>query len=411
MNSAVNLNFKSHARALVCRYAKPMLVSVVALGNYCCVTAKKDVPLSAWRALDDAGEVECETWPLGEKDLAVRGLHVLETSPPSILAEIVRRDGKPALQMATVGNSAKIDRDKVKSIILGRSSTVVGGSTLGKKNFVAVLQRDGSKSVLEFRSLPDNVLIGKSQANLPEADSGALIKVGESFGLLLQISETEAAVAMVRVDSAKRTLNLKTIAEARKLRSPEFVASGGKAYLLSLGSSKLVAEASDAKSAQTFSTPVNLFEISESGKVESVNTSALTTAAEVESWLALSSGGSLRIGAIEGDSMVGASSLRVWQGEKEIGMQTLQDLHVSDLHALSTKVGKKFSFLGWIDEESTLYVFDAGPKVLQAKTSGVFKKGTRAVASTLLTDGHPLVIFRQKADDGWAYQACRLEAE
>lgn len=378
-----------------------LLLAFTQLG---CATFGRHKPSSNWATLDEAASVTCHAWPRREKDLDLRDVMYTGKAVPMFLVSGVARDGGPFYYAAPFTKDTDVDVERVKDMNFGRGSRLAGGVIFGNKAYAVVAQPKADKATLEVRSVPDNVVRFQFDLGAGDVSDGSVEQFGGVAWVMLHREDGD--VTMFRLESVKGKVIGKGIAGVRWRDRPQIVAAGATGGILAV----------HREGGGT--SPFKVRSIAADGTANSrVMDLDVKARSEIESWAVTRLGGSYYLAFVDGDSLVGLSSLKVANfSAEDDGSATvnwtresvLKDVHVGEPSFQEAGGKLEVLLLNWVDEESTIARYQVSPAGLgKPKFSGIFPKGTR-IALGLAAGDDRFIVTRHKDDNRWAFQLCEL---
>ncbi len=138
---------------------------------------------------------------------------------------------------------------------------------------------------------------------------------------------------------------------------------------------------------------------------------------QIESFATYLRDGNFHLAYVDGDSLVGESSLKVTKAALEGGspsvkwtrQSSLRNVHVTEPVFVNSKKGLELLVLKWVDEESTIARYMVTAEGIGKPTyAGVFKRGSRIMEAFSVDAGRAFAITRSKGSDNWDFLVCRL---
>jgi hypothetical protein len=388
-------------------------LSLVSLGIFlgtsgCAIFSSKKTN-SEWDVLSSVDKVSCASWPLAENDIQVNEIKVSQNAAAKVqvafAASVVKRNGAPGFYYVPFDDDAKLNRDDLVPLKLGRGSILIGSSLMAETPVVGVVRNQTEKAIFELRTVKDNVVrFSTDAAELPIAD-GEILTV--DHGAWLSYRRDDNGIRFSFIDWEKPTK-----IEAKNFRT---VAFGGQPVALAKADkSGILALWRDDKGDRRF----QVRNLARDGQTAAPVTLDVKIDGTVESWSAASFGQGYFLAYVEGDSLVGQATLRVayfnWrdgvpvvQWQKE---QIIKDVHVGEPMFSAVNDKLDLLLLNWVDDESTIARYQVSSGTLgQPKFSGVFERGARLVkAFTDAKRSDSFVLMRYREDNKWTFKVCEL---
>lgn len=386
-----------------------LLVPITLSAFFGCTTGHKTDVKSQWLDLDAVAESVCNPWPVAEKQLEVESLLPVQSTSSfaGVAAHLKLRNASFAYSFIPSDADLKLDQNRAVSLPLTQSSVLLSGWVNDNVPMVVIATHTGNRSALELRSLNDNHLIAKSSFILDGVirDAEAAID-GSTMWLSLRTGDYSTVYAKVTLKGAKAQFD--RVATETNSRGA-VIAVDTERHLPFIVENQPHSDRFAVKL-----TPLRGKDFSPS----SPQLVELPVKGGVESWSVTSGSGGLFVGAVTGDSMVGQGSLilgfiktgvtsSAWAWQKEVSMP---DIHVSEPVWAPHDQYPVLTLMKWVDEEATLGLYRANKTgFLAEKDRGVYAKGSVAVSAFKPTSDSLGTVIRQRKDDLWSYQICRVK--
>jgi hypothetical protein len=379
------------------------LTLILAFSLVGCESFGRKKPSSNWATLDDASAVNCSRWPKREKDLGLRDIVLTDPSLPMFLVTGVGREGGPFHYAVPFTQDTDVDVERARAMTFGRGAVLVGGTVFGGKAYAVVAQPKGDKTILEVRSVPDNVIRYEFDIGVGDVAEGSVEQHGGAAWILLQRDGGD--ITLFRLGVSKGKFSGRNVGGSRWRDRPQIVPAGSKGGVFAVSREGAGFKVRHVAADGTLSSRVGSLDV----KPQS----------EIESWAVgkARQGGSYYLAFVDGDSLVGLSSLKVANfsagddGDANVNWTreaVLKDVHVGEPVFQEVAGQLEVLLLNWVDEESTIARYQVSPAGLgKPKFSGIFSKGSR-ISLGMEAKGDLYVVMRHKDDNQWAIQLCEL---
>jgi len=357
---------------------------------------------SEWVVLDQAKSLACSVWPKREKDLNISEI----TFQPSTESFLVKGTNRNTSRFSY---DVKFDDDEDVAAIgqenfeIGRNAQVAGLVKLGTKNQFIVFEDRQEKTHIEFRDRAKNVV--EFSFPMSERLLSPMGVYASNFGVWISYKNAEHMVRFIFIDhrmgrNAKPMIAAASFSELPRVNMSE---NDGSIILTTISDHN--------------KTKLEVLVLDVTGKTAGVLPVATKVRHQIESYSTYFRDGNLFISFVDGDSLVGESSLKIiktqllegtlsmlWERET-----SLRNVHVNEPVFVYSKKGLELLVLKWVDEESTIarYMVTVDG-VSRPKYSGVFKRGSRIMEAFSSGTGRAFATTRSKGSEDWEFLVCRL---
>lgn len=366
-----------------------------------CSFGKSDTK-SNWIVLENTDTVACSEWPKREKDLDISEIS-FQPSASSFLVKGTNRNTSRFTYDLKFDDDEDVDPQDRANFEIGRSAQVAGLVKIGAAtNFVVFEDRQG-KTQVEFRNTASNVV--ELSFAMDERQLTPLAIYPSNFGVWISYKNADQVVRFVFVDhragkNAKPVFATLKFPDSPKVNVSE---TDGTIVLTTVG---------DAKKAK-----FSVFTIDVTGKTSEAMAVPAKVTYQIESYTTYFDNENVYIAFVDGDSLVGESSLKVLKAGIESGsvsakwtrQSSLRNVHVNEPVFVYSNKGLELLVLKWVDEESTIARYMVTADGLGKPTyAGVFKPGSRIMDAFSVDAGRAFAITRSKGSDDWEFLVCRI---
>jgi hypothetical protein len=363
-----------------------------------CFAGKPDYK-SDWVVLDKAEGLKCAVWPQRDRDLQINDIEFFSQSR-KFLVRGVNRNTSGFAYSKSFDDDYEVDVDEVVNFEVGRAGEVVGLTGAAGADQFVVLEDKGGKTQVEFRNAKTNVV--ERMFTVSGADlTGAGVHPTPA-GTWIVLKSEDQSLQYVFSGSGGSKDTKPVVAPLRIRETPKV------SVLTKDGSLVLVTVADRQK------TGFEMTQLMPDGKVKGPDSIPLKAAYQIESFATVVSGNDLYLAFVDGDSLVGESSLKLAKiglggGVKWTKSEPLKNVHVNEPVFVLSKKGMELLVLKWVDEESTIARYMVTPDGLgKPGYSGIFKRGSRIINAFGPDQGRIYTLTRSKGQKGWEFLLCRL---
>jgi hypothetical protein len=359
--------------------------------------------------LSKAESVSCGIWPLRAKDLQIDGVAPVRgtgtAGPKGFLATGLNRNAGALQYWAPFRGKENLDGESFLNLDLGRGAVVIGGAWVGSAAVTVLTRSAGGKNTLEVRTIHDNVVRHKSELGPTVVTDGTLVAAQGGAWATLRGEDGSFRMMWIALPSLDK-ITSRPVVGASFAERPVVLPRAAKAG----GTVVVSREGNDA------ARPFGVRWVGMDGKAGDLVPLDLQIANQVESWSAFAYGGGYYMAVVDGDSLVGASELKVghfeWNGAtapvRWVKGLPMRDEHVTEPVWTTGSKGLEVLVLKWIDEESTVARYQvAGGALGKPSYAGVFPKGSRIV-DAFNDDGDVWTVIRSRSENGWTYRVCEM---
>lgn len=373
---------------------------------YCSTTQR---PISEWQALDAASDVRCQKWPMPEKAIAVREVEVMTGETPVVMTDYMLRNSAQSRARFIQKLEKKLDLEAMEQRRYGAESLTAGGGEIQRRTHIAVIQKLKGSTVLELRSIDDNIVRFSTKLPFNDVVQAEVVTAGKKWWLKVARGDgpvDDAKTQIMLVEWAKGQITLRAF--DRDWAGPVHVISHGDMNLAVWGERT----GEEATSFRFFVASLN----TASGHVEAKRELEITTDINVESWAALTVSRGFYLAAVDGDSLVGQSKLKIaridWEGDYHrvswVKTRSLDHEHVSEPMWIHRQQGPTLLLPKWVDNESTIAAYTVDESdIANAQAIGVFQNGIR-VMNSFMHKGEPVAVVRYRKGQQTQFELCHL---
>jgi hypothetical protein len=357
---------------------------------------------SDWIVLDQADSVACSAWPKREKDLEISDI-TFQPSTASFLVKGTNRNTSRFNYYVNFEDDEDVDPSDRPNFEIGRAAHVAGLVKVANKDQFVVFEDKHGKTQVEFRNAATNVVELSFSMN-----ERLLVPLGvyaSNFGVWISYKNSEQVVSFVFVDP-RSGKNAKPILEVIKF------AEAPKVNVSDIDGSLVLTSVSDRQK-----TKFTVIVIDVTGKASDRLPIATKVTHQIESFDTHLRDGSFYISYVDGDSLVGESSLKLVKmsledkslSAKWTRQSSLRNVHVNEPIFVFSKKGLELLVLKWVDEESTIARYMVTADGLgKPNYAGIFKPGSRIMNAFSVNAGRAFAVTRSKGSDNWEFLVCRL---
>jgi hypothetical protein len=366
-----------------------------------CSFGKSDTK-SDWIVLEKAESVACSTWPKRAKDLEISEIS-FQTSSSSFLVKGTNRNTSRFSYELQFDNDEDVDPQDRANFEIGRSAQIAGLVKVGGADQFVVFEDRQGKTQVEFRNTASNTVELSFATN--ERQLTPLGIYPSNFGVWISYKNADQVVRFVFVDhrigkNAKPVFSSLNFSDAPKVNVSE---ADGRIILTTV----------DDRQKTKFS----IVSIDIKGKASEKMAVTTNVTYQIESYATYFNNGNFYIAYVDGDSLVGESTLKLVKAGIEGGavetkwtrQSSLRNVHVNEPVFVYSKKGLELLVLKWVDEESTIARYMVTADGLGKPTyAGVFKRGSRIMDAFSVDAGRAFAVTRSKGSDNWEFLVCRL---
>ena len=379
---------------------KILVIAALNVSLLGCSFGKSDTK-SDWIVLENADSVACSAWPKREKDLDISEIS-FQGSTSSFLVKGTNRNTSRYTYDLKFDDDEDVDPQDRPNFQIGRSAQVAGLVKMGAADHFVVFEDRQGKTQVEFRNTATNVV--ELSFSMNERQLTPLGVYPSNFGVWISYKNADQVNRFVFVDQ-----------RAKKNAKPVFV---GLSFTdlprvnLSEADGSIILTVIDRQK-----TKFSVFTIDVTGKASEAMSVTTKVTYEIESYATYFNNSNFYIAYVDGDSLVGESSLKLLKAGIEGGsvaakwtrQSSLRNVHVNEPVFVYSKKGLELLVLKWVDEESTIARYMVTADGLGKPTyAGVFKRGSRIMDAFSVEAGRAFAITRSKGSDNWDFLVCRL---
>lgn len=386
-----------------------ILVGLALLG---CETPDEPIKRkSEWIELDSAEKVRCRNWPQRKSDLALAAISTHQGRATEVLVASVKlRSGAIGHYSVPFSGEVNLDPDDFKPFELPRGAVVIGTYQSGAEQLlVVVIHSPVRRPVLRVYNLASGDQIYESADLTTSVSSGTLHQRAGNKGVWIALKHTEQRFSVYWLEPSRKQL-----VGPYGFRHHPHVLTG----FTGVGDSAVVVTLDSSAAAKSQNISAKSITLSATEKSAREQTISLPIASEVESVAAYALQDSYLVAYVDGDSMIGESSMKIAKIDLKTGkilshdMVTIQDAHVSEPVFLPVEP-VRLGVLKWVDGESTFATYKVGVvgsniKLQEPKVSGVFAAGSRIMDVFSSMKQKRFVTVRTREGDAWTYRLCGL---
>jgi hypothetical protein len=379
---------------------KILVIAALNVSLLGCSFGKSDTK-SDWIVLENADSVACSAWPKREKDLDISEIS-FQSSTSSFLVKGTNRNTSRYTYDLKFEDDEDVDPQDRANFQIGRSAQVAGLVKIGAVDHFVVFEDRQGKTQVEFRNITTNVV--ELSFTMNERQLTPLGVYPSNFGVWISYKNADQVIRFVFVDP-----------RAKKDAKPVFVALNFPdlpRVNLSETDGMIFLTVTDRQK-----TKFSVFTIDVTGKASEAMSVSTKVAYQIESYATYFNNSNFYIAYVDGDSLVGESSLKLLKAGIEGGsvaakwtrQSSLRNVHVNEPVFVFSKKGLELLVLKWVDEESTIARYMVTADGLGKPTyAGVFKRGSRIMDAFSVDAGRAFAITRSKGSDNWDFLVCRL---
>ena len=380
---------------------KILVIAALNLLLFGCTLGKSNTK-SDWIVLENADSVACSAWPKREKDLDISEI-TFQPSASSFLVKGTNRNTSRYTYDLKFDDDEDVDPQDRANFEIGRSAQVAGLVKMGGANHFVVFEDRQGKTQVEFRNTGTNVVELSFAMNEKQLTPIGLYP--SNFGVWISYKNTEQVVRFVFVDhragkNAKPVFAALNFSDTPKVNVSE---TDGTIILTTV--------------ADRQKTKFSVVTVDVTGKASEAMPVTTKVTYQIESYATYFNNGSFYLAYVDGDSLVGESSLKLVKAGIEGGsvsakwtrQSSLRNVHVNEPVFVYSKKGLELLVLKWVDEESTIARYMVTADGLGKPTyAGVFKRGSRIMDAFSVDAGRAFAVTRSKGSDNWEFLVCRL---
>jgi hypothetical protein len=373
-----------------------------------CITSGKDHK-SAWAALDHAADIDCSPWPKRSKDLrieTIKPVHDAQESMQGFVVSVLTRTANQGQYFLPFKNSIDLDASKSQSIELPRGGKALGGFYLGKRRLVFTALNTSQGVQIELRTIPDNVVRGKTLLANESIEDGFIKSTKGGFWLQYEDRDNSDKLALIQL-LAKDHLSVKRVPITLESK-PTLVSARGGAYL--------VWRPDEPKAPLRYRWVSGIGSSGAGGQPGPVLNLPYRIQSQIESWTISSDLDQHMLVVVDGDTLIGqaqlvANSLQLDPGGailKNSKQLALKDTHTTEPLIVPGDKSPEILMINWIDEESTIARYNLkGQGITRPSYMGIFAKGTKM--QWLYKEprtGTAYFLIKNKIESEWNYSLC-----
>lgn len=355
---------------------------------------------SKWAILSKTKELNCDAWPIREKDLRIDEIKYFRGEEPGFIVSGMKRNGNSMSYWAPFKRGVKLNSKTFINIPTDGDIVVAGGGSINKDPSVGLIVNRMRSSAFEIRAIKTGKIKFQSDIRQSNIKDAWLVENLPNSWLITHKDDNDAHVFLLRTNP---DISLSFVPGAVFKEPPIVLATYGleRAISLRFKQNKII-----GRTLTMDRHPQEDFELD------------LSIKEEIESWTATGYRDDYFVSYVDGDSIVGRAELRLSRLRIDGGgavtsdfpPATLKDVHVGQPVFVTTSTGLSLLLMQWMDDESTIARFDISHSGLEAPVyTGIFPKGGRIVATIAdEKDEDVFVVVRHKNNDEWSYQICEL---
>ncbi len=357
---------------------------------------------SDWIVLENADSVACSAWPKREKDLDISDIS-FHPSASSFLVKGTNRNTSRYVYDLKFDDDEDVDPQGRANFEIGRSAQVAGVVKVGGADHFVVFEDRQGKTNVEFRNASSNVV--ELSFVMTDRLLSPINVYASRFGVWISYKNADQFVRFVFVDSRAGK-------DAKPVIAPLNFNEIPKVNILDSDGTIVLTTVADRQK-----TKFNVVTVDVSGKASTAMSIPTKVTYEIESFATYLRDGNFYLAYVDGDSLVGESSLKVTKAALEGGslsvkwtrQSSLRNVHVTEPVFVNSKKGLELLVLKWVDEESTIARYMVTAEGIGKPTyAGVFKRGSRIMDAFSVDAGRAFAITRSKGTDNWEFLVCRL---
>ncbi len=381
-------------------------VSLVILTG--CITSGKDHK-SAWAALDHAEDIECSPWPKRSKDLrieTIKPVHDAQDSMRGFVVSVLTRTANRGQYFLPFQNSVDLEPIKAQPIELPRGGTTLGGFYLGKRKLIFTALNTSQGVQIELRTIPDNVVRGKTLLANESIDDGFIKSTKGGFWLQYEDRDNSDKLALIQL-LAKDQLSIKRVPVTFESK-PTLVSAPQGAYL--------VWRPDEPKAPLRYRWVSGISSNGGGGQPGPVLNLPYNIQSQIESWTLSRDRDQHMLVLVDGDTLIGQAQLVAASLElgpsgallKNSKQLALKDTHTTEPLIVPGDKTPEILMINWIDEESTIARYNLkGQGIARPSYMGIFAKGTKMQwLYKAPGKGTSYFLTKNKIEAEWNYSLC-----